>query len=92
MFVKTILPLILIFPGAVAYADLQSDRQSPVVLDENVWVAFYDLPSRRFRAIRAAILTRNNESATPRTSEQPDASRCLLRLRVINNGEPKVLA
>ena len=63
MFVKSVLPLILIFTGAVAYADLQRDRQSTVVLDEDIWVTFYDLPSRRFRAIRAAILTRNNESA-----------------------------
>ena len=63
MFVKSLLPLVLIFTGTVAYADLQSDGQSPVVLDEELWVTFYDLPSRRFRAIRTAILTRNNESA-----------------------------
>ena len=63
MFVKSLLPLVLIFSGAAAYADQQSASQSPVVLDEQLWVTFYDLPSRRFRAIRTAILTRNNESA-----------------------------
>ena len=63
MFVKSLLPLVLIFTGAAAYADQQRDSQSPVVLDEELWVTFYDLPSRRFRAIRTAILTRNNESA-----------------------------
>ena len=63
MFVKSLLPLVLVLSGAVAYADQQSTSQSPVVLDEQLWVTFYDLPSRRFRAIRTAILTRNNESA-----------------------------
>ena len=63
MFLRSILLLMLIFPGAAASFGQQSDNQSPVVLDENLWVTFYDLPSRRFRAIRAAILRRDNESA-----------------------------
>lgn len=41
----------------------QSERQSAVVLDEGLWITFYDLPSRRFRAIRTAILTRDLDSA-----------------------------
>lgn len=49
--------------GAAAYADKHEGRQSPVVLDENLWVTFYDLPSRRFRAIRAAVLLRDIEAA-----------------------------
>ena len=35
-----------------------ADRPS-LVLDENVWVTFYDLPSRRFRGIRDAFLKRD---------------------------------
>ena len=60
---KSILPLMLIFLGASATYGQQRDSQSAVVLDENLWVTFYDFPSRRFRAIRTAVLTRDNESA-----------------------------
>lgn len=60
---KSILPLMLIFLGASATYGQPRDSQSAVVLDENLWVTFYDLPSRRFRAIRTAVLTRDNESA-----------------------------
>ncbi len=63
MFLRSILLLMLIFLGAATSFGQQSGNQSSVVLDENLWVTFYDLPSRRFRAIRAAILTRDNESA-----------------------------
>lgn len=68
MFSKSILSLPLLMMlglGSVAIAQEapSSVRQSPVVLDENLWVTFYDLPSRRFRAIRAAVLTRDFEGA-----------------------------
>jgi hypothetical protein len=53
-----------VFLAATSYADQQDDRRAAVVLDEDVWVTFYDLPSRRFRAIRSAVLTRNNEAAS----------------------------
>lgn len=42
----------------------QAPRQPKLVLDENVWVTFYDLPSRRFREIRTAILAGNYDSAS----------------------------
>lgn len=63
MFVKLILTLLIIFAATIVHADQQRSSQAPIVLDEELWVTFYDLPSRRFRAIRAAILTRDNESA-----------------------------
>lgn len=63
MFSKSLLLSILIVFGASAAYGQQDDAQSAVVLDENLWVAFYDLPSRRFRAIRTAILARNHEAA-----------------------------
>lgn len=63
MYWKSMLPLMLIFLAASATYGQQGDTQSAVVLDENLWVTFYDLPSRRFRAIRAAVLTRDHQSA-----------------------------
>lgn len=41
----------------------EQHRQTAIVLDEDMWVAFYDLPSRRFRAIRTAILSRDGAAA-----------------------------
>ena len=35
-----------------------------VTIDENLWVAFYDVPSRRFRDIRAAFVRREFTSAS----------------------------
>lgn len=63
MYSKTLLPLMLIFLGVSASYGQQGGSQSAVVLDENLWVTFYDLPSRRFRAIRAAVLTRDHQAA-----------------------------
>ena len=60
---KLALPFVLIFLAASPIHAQQGDNQSAVVLDENLWVTFYDLPSRRFRAIRAAVLTRNYDAA-----------------------------
>lgn len=56
-----LLPIVLV--AMAAHAGQQSERQKPIVLDENQWVTFYDVPSRRFRAIRTAVLTRNFEAA-----------------------------
>ncbi|MBT8100230.1 MAG: hypothetical protein KJO82_10785 [Gammaproteobacteria bacterium] len=47
-----------------AIADSHERPQQAVVLDENLWVTFYDLPSRRFRAIRTAVLTRDKAAAS----------------------------
>ncbi len=63
MYSRSILLLVLVFLWASVAHGQQGGSQSAVVLDENLWVTFYDLPSRRFRAIRAAVLTRDNESA-----------------------------
>lgn len=56
-----LLPFVLV--AMATHAGQQSERQKPIVLDENQWVTFYDLPSRRFRTIRTAVLTRNFEAA-----------------------------
>jgi hypothetical protein len=53
-----------VFFAATSIADQHEYRETAVILDEDLWVTFYDLPSRRFRAIRAAVLTRNIESAS----------------------------
>lgn len=37
--------------------------QPLVTMDENLWVAFYDVPSRRFRDIRTAFMQRNFAAA-----------------------------
>jgi hypothetical protein len=63
MLLRPILTLALIFLAVSMSFGQQSDSQSAVILDEGLWVTFYDLPSRRFRAIRSAVLTRNHESA-----------------------------
>jgi len=39
-------------------------EQRAIVLDEDVWVTFYDLPSRRFRTIRDAFVRRDFESVS----------------------------
>ena len=42
-----------------------TETDPPVVtIDENLWVAFYDVPSRRFRDIRAAFVRREFASAS----------------------------
>lgn len=63
MLSRSLVLLTLIFLVAATSFGQQSDNQSSVVLDENLWITFYDLPSRRFRAIRSAILSRDFESA-----------------------------
>ncbi len=60
---RSCLTLLLMLAGAAAPCQEQASRQSKLVLDEDVWVTFYDLPSRRFREIRTAILEENNEAA-----------------------------
>ena len=40
-------------------AQTESNTRSDITLDEDVWVLFYDLPSRRFRNARDAFVRRN---------------------------------
>lgn len=63
MRVSLMLPLMFVFLAAAAYADRHERDQEAVVLDEDLWVTFYDLPSRRFRAIRTAVLHRDIAAA-----------------------------
>ena len=49
--------------SSVAFAQDGINTRSDITLDEDVWVLFYDLPSRRFRNIRDAFVRRNWTSA-----------------------------
>ena len=59
MLTATVLVSSLYAPGSAG----QEAERPAFVLDESAWVTFYDLPSRRFRAIRDAYLRRDFESA-----------------------------
>ena len=45
--------------ASVALAQNEHTTRADIVLDEEVWVLFYDLPSRRFRIARDAFVRRN---------------------------------
>lgn len=45
--------------AATAAAQAPTNTRAEFTLDEDVWVLFYDLPSRRFRNIRDAFVRRN---------------------------------
>lgn len=61
---KTLLAYILTLFIAIPISQAQTADDPPLfTLDEQVWVLFYDLPSRRFRAIRDAFVSRRFESA-----------------------------
>lgn len=64
MLARLILSLIVVFLAVSAFADHPEKRQDAVVMDADLWVTFYDLPSRRFRAIRTAILNQNTKTAS----------------------------
>lgn len=48
--------LLLTLPASVVAAD---SNRSEITLDEDVWVLFYDVPSRRFRNVRDAFVRRD---------------------------------
>ena len=54
----TVLVLVLIVPAAA-----QQSTQPRVVIDENQWVVFYDVPSRRFGNIRTSFIQRRFDAA-----------------------------
>jgi len=54
--------LALVAPAVSAVSASESDQQL-VTMDENLWVAFYDVPSRRFRNIRASFIKRQFDQA-----------------------------
>lgn len=61
---KLIALLVFMLLVAMQSPAQEQPRQTSIVLDEDSWVAFYDLPSRRFRAIRTAILNRDGDAAS----------------------------
>lgn len=61
---KTLLALALILLLPVPASSQQAAQRQPLFeLDEQVWVLFYDLPSRRFRTIRDAVVRRDFATA-----------------------------
>ena len=60
--IRLLLPILVLTSAATLAAQHAAEREV-VVLDENVWVTFYDLPSRRFREIRNAVLNDDSEAA-----------------------------
>lgn len=57
MYCRTVLIALALTIAAPAISASNPDQQV-VTMDENLWVAFYDVPSRRFRAIRASFIRR----------------------------------
>ncbi|MFT7244426.1 MAG: hypothetical protein ACI82A_001783 [Candidatus Azotimanducaceae bacterium] len=55
------LSLVLVFASPL---QADNDNQKLFAFDEHYWVLFYDLPSRRFRAIRDVFIKQEFESAS----------------------------
>lgn len=56
---KPVLVTCLMMLAAATAAGADTNARQDITLDEDVWVLFYDLPSRRFRNIRDAFVRRN---------------------------------
>lgn len=58
--------VILIVALAITAPSLEATEADPpvITMDENLWVAFYDVPSRRFRDLRAAFVRREFATAS----------------------------
>lgn len=63
---RSLIPMIFLILPAWAFA--QDVNRPPLVFDENIWVTFYDVPSRRFRSIRDAFV-RGDTAAVSRDIE-----------------------
>jgi hypothetical protein len=64
MLTRLLVSAVLALAAGLSLSQDQESRQSKLVLDDNLWVTFCDLPSRRFREIRTAILARNYSGAS----------------------------
>jgi len=60
---KTVIMIAVLAMMAPSLRATETDPPA-VTIDENLWVAFYDVPSRRFRDIRAAFVRREFASAS----------------------------
>jgi hypothetical protein len=60
---KALIMIAALAMAVPSYAKAETDP-AVVTIDENLWVAFYDVPSRRFRDIRAAFVRREFTSAS----------------------------
>lgn len=56
---KPALVICVMLLAVISGAGADTDARRDITLDEDVWVLFYDLPSRRFRNIRDAFVRRN---------------------------------
>lgn len=59
---KAFLATFIVLSGSTSMA--QSSEPSFVVVDEGLWVVFYDVPSRRFRSIRDAFVRRDFDAVS----------------------------
>lgn len=67
------IPVVLMILLAMPLALIADEApQAKVTMDEDMWVVFYDVPSRRFRTIRADFVRRQFDNAT--TDLQTSAS------------------
>ena len=62
MNLRTIMITLALVAAAPAVSAAEPGQQV-ITLDQNLWVTFYDVPSRRFRDIRAAFIRRQFEQA-----------------------------
>lgn len=60
---KILLSLLFLVLAAAAKPAVAQDERSLFTLDDQVWVLFYDLPSRRFRSIRDAFIGGRTDDA-----------------------------
>ena len=60
---KTVNVVLFAFLLTTATWAAEDTRQSAVTMDEGVWAAFYDVPSRRFREIRINFVRRQFDQA-----------------------------
>ncbi len=57
---RTVIPVFLLLTLSTAALASETNGEQPLfTMDDNVWAAFYDVPSRRFRAIRDAFIRRD---------------------------------
>ncbi len=79
MTMKTIyLGLLALMLTATASPAIAQDQRPLFTLDDQVWVLFYDLPSRRFRAIRDAFIAGRMDDAR----RDAEASEAFLRAEI----------
>jgi hypothetical protein len=70
--------LLFVLTASASPAGAQDSKRPLFTLDDQVWVLFYDLPSRRFRAIRDAFIAGRMDDAR----RDLEASEAFLRVEI----------